>query len=128
MVEQVLVDTNIWIYAVKNKTDIQQALKKKFGIVGIYVPNVVLQELKEISENKKVKGSDRDAAALAIKIIKAKRIPQPKLSGFADSAIIDWAVENKGSVLTNDVELKIKLKELKVKTYCLRQKKLIKDW
>ena len=128
MVEKVLVDTNVLIYAVRNKTDIQQALKKKFGIVGIYVPNVVLQELKEISEDKTVKGSDRNSAALAIKIIKAKKIPQPKLSGFADSAIVDWAIKNKGSVLTNDVGLKIKLKSLKVKVYCLRQKKLIKEW
>lgn len=127
MVEKVLVDTNAWIYAVKNKVDIQVLIKKKFGIAGIYTPNVVLAELEELSKKAK-KGADRAIAKLAVQIIKQKRIPQPKLSGFADTAIADWAVENKGSVLTNDVELKIKLKKLGVKVYCIRQKRLIKEW
>jgi len=127
MVEKVLVDTNVWIYAVKNKADIQQLLKKKFGIVGIYVPNVVCRELEELSKTAE-KGSERQAAALALKIIKQKKIPQPKLTGTADFAIIDWAVKNKGSVLTNDVELKIRLKSLGIRVYQLRQKKLIKEW
>jgi len=127
MVEKILVDTNVWIYAVKNKVDVQQLLKKKFGLIGIYAPNVVLKELKEL-ETKAEKGADKEAARLALKIIKEKKIPQPKLAGFADSAIIEWAVKNKGAVLTNDVELKLRLKKLGVKVYCLRQRKMIREW
>ena len=127
MIQKILVDTNAWIYAVKNKVDIQQAIKKTFGIAGIYVPNVVLDELEELSKKAK-KGSDKHSARLALQIIKHKRLPQPKLTGFADTAIADWAVKNNGSVLTNDIELKIKLKKLKVKAYCLRQKKMIREW
>ncbi|MBD3263379.1 hypothetical protein GF374_03300 [Candidatus Woesearchaeota archaeon] len=125
--EKILVDTNIWIYGVKNSVDIQQLIKKKFGLAGIYTPNVVLKELKQISE-KAEKGTDRKAARVALQIIRDKKIPEPQLSGFADSAITKWAVEEKGSVLTNDFELKNKLKKVKVKVYCLRQGKLIKEW
>lgn len=127
MVEKILVDTNVWIYAAKNKVDVQQLLKKKFGIVGIYAPNVILKELEALNKNAE-KGTDREAAKLALKLIKQKKIPQPKLAGTGDFAIINWAVENKGAVLTNDVELKIRLKALGVKVYYLRQKRLIKEW
>jgi len=125
--QKILVDTNVWIYAVKNKIDIQQLLKKKFGLIGIYVPNIILKELKELSQSAK-KSADRQAAHLAMKIIKQKRLPQPRLEGTGDFAIIDWAVRNKGAVLTNDVELKFRLKELGIKVYCLRQKRMIKEW
>lgn len=121
---QILIDTNVWIYAAKNKIDLIELIKKKFGLVGIYTPNVVIKELEKLQLSAR-KGADKAAAKLALQIIRQRRLPQPKLSEYGDKAIIQWAKAEGAAVLTNDLELRLRLKQAGVKVYCLRQGKLV---
>ena len=51
-----------------------------------------------------------------------------ELHGPVDDSLLDWAHKNQAAVLTNDVELKFKLRELGVKVYNIRQGKYIVEW
>lgn len=124
---EIILDTNALVYAAKNKVDIQQVLKQKFGLIGIYVPNLVIKELKEIAKIAK-KASDREAASVAYQIIKKKRLTELKLYGPTDYAIAEYAVEKKAGVLTNDLKLKWILRDKGVPVYHIKQKKLIEKW
>jgi len=56
---QIILDTNALVYAAKNKLDLVQTLKEKFGLLAIYIPNLVIEELK-ILVNTADKASDRE--------------------------------------------------------------------
>ena len=124
---EIILDTNALIYAARNKIDIQQILKQKFGMLGIYVPNLVIDELKEICKSA-VKAADREAASIAYQIIKKKGLSLLKLHGPTDHAIAEYAAEKKAAVLTNDLALKWILREKGVKVYNIRQNKYIEEW
>lgn len=123
---QIILDTNVLIYAAKNKLDIVEELKRKFGLMGVYVPNLVINELKQLKGSGKK--TDREIADLALAILKQKKLPIVELQGPADEAIVDWAHANQAAVLTNDVELKFKAKELGLKVYHIRQGQFIEEW
>ncbi len=124
---ELIVDTNVLLYTAKYKLDLQKLIRSKFGLISIIVPNVVVYELKNLA-NASEKKSERDAAHLALLIIKHNKLPSIKLSGPADTAIAEWAVKSKASVLTNDLKLRYRLKELGAKVFCLRQKEMIQEW
>ncbi len=124
---EIVLDTNALIYAAKNKVDIQQILKQSFGLTGVYVPNLVMDELKEISKSAR-RASDREAANLAYLIAKKKRLTEIKLYGPTDYAIAEYAAEKNAAVLTNDLRLKWILKERGVTVYHIKQRKLIEKW
>jgi len=124
---KIIIDTNALVYAAKNKLDIQLALKQKFGMLAIYVPDLVLGELKNISLTAS-KASDRSAAGLAYQIVQSKKLTEIKLHGPTDHAIAEWAAENNAAVLTNDLALKWILRAKNVPIYHIRQEKYIEEW
>ncbi|MEK6923267.1 MAG: PIN domain-containing protein [Nanoarchaeota archaeon] len=124
---QIILDTNALVYAAKNKLDLVQTLKEKFGLLAIYIPNLVIEELK-ILANTADKASDRAAASLALKIINQKKIKEIQLSGETDKAIADYAIKHQSGVLTNDLKLKYLLKSGHVKVYVMRQGNHIEEW
>ncbi|MBI2041315.1 MAG: hypothetical protein HYT16_04405 [DPANN group archaeon] len=124
---QIVIDTNILIYGAKNKVDIVEAIKEKFGSIKIFVPNLVSEELKKLKANS-LKKKDREIADLALDILRNKKFSPIMLAGPTDEAIADWAQKNNVAVLTNDVELKFSLREKGVSVYNLRQGKLIEEW
>ena len=76
---QVIWDTNALIYAARNKIDLVEELKRKFGLIGVYVPNLVINELKQIkATGKKV---DRENADLALDILRHKKLPIIEMQG-----------------------------------------------
>ena len=73
-----IVDTNVLVYAVRNKVDLQELLGKK-----PLIPKQVLQEL----ENLKIK-----EAKLALQIIKFKKFKIIDLGcGHTDNLLINYA-------------------------------------
>lgn len=123
---EIVLDTNALVYAAKYKIDIIKAIRQKLGITGVYVPNLVVNELKNLSKNADKK-ADKDAAWLAYQIVMKNKITELELTGKTDEAIMAYAVRHKASVLTNDTLLKFKLKQLGVRAYNIRQKKLVEE-
>ena len=122
-----VIDTNVWVYAVNYKIDIQELLRREFGTPTIYVPDSVTRELKKIKDSGKQ--TDSKSAWIALQIIDTKKLPIIKLGeGHTDTKIAEWAVKNNSSVVTNDLEFRYMLKEYGVKVYCLRQKRLLQRW
>ncbi|MBS3065160.1 MAG: hypothetical protein J4451_01535 [DPANN group archaeon] len=124
---QIILDTNALVYAARNKLDLVQSLKDKFGLLAIYIPNLVIEELK-ILANSADKQADRDAASLALKIIKQKNLIEIQLSGETDQAIANYAIKHKSGVLTNDLKLKYLLRSGGVKVYMMRQGSHVEEW
>ena len=123
---EIVIDTNALVYAAKYKIDIIKAIRERFGLVGIYVPNLVMNELKQMSKSAE-KSSDKDAAWLAYQIAKKQMITEIRLSGVTDEAIMAYALGHKAMVLTNDSILRFRLKQEGVKVYSIRQKKLVEE-
>lgn len=122
-----VIDTNIWIYAAKNKVDLQELLKREFGMPAIYIPNSIITELKKIKDSGKKE--DGQAAWLALQIIENKKLPIIKLGeGHTDNLIAHWALKNNAHVITNDLKFRYMLKEYGLRVYCLRQKRLLQRW
>ena len=123
---QIILDTNVLVYAARNKIDLVEELKRKFGLIGVYVPNLVVNELKQIkATGKKV---DRETAGLALDILHHKRLPIIEMQGVTDDEIAKWAEKNKAAVVTNDVELKFILRGLGVHVFHIRQGKFVEEW
>lgn len=124
---QILIDTNVLLYAVKNKLDLKEAIHDKFGLAEIFVPSPVMEELKKLKRSA-VKKSLRENADLACEIIRHSKFQELKLPGQADQVILNYACRTKASVLTNDLELRYRLKEYSVPVFCIRQGKYIVEW
>ena len=123
---QIVIDTNSLIYAAKEKIDVITELKK-IGFTKIIVPNEVLKELEFIQNDKKQKGADKNAAKLAIQIIKFSKVDTIYLGkGHPDDKILEFAVAKNFSVLTNDKILKKRLKAESVQIFPI-SKKLIRN-
>jgi len=125
---KIIIDTNALLYAAKNKLDIFNSLRKKYGPTSIVLLESVERELKKLTI-KAEKASDRQAASLAIRLIQ-KHIPFPtvaprKAIENVDSTLLELAKDNGWAILTNDLELRNKAKRQGIKTFVIRQKKLI---
>ncbi len=123
---KIILDTNVLIYGAKKGIDLREAIKNlDIPKPRIIIPDVVISELEKLKETAK-KGSDKEAAKLALSIIEKSRLKIQKMGeGHVDYLIGSWAQKNGASVVTNDASFTIKLKELGVPTYSLRQKKYL---
>jgi len=123
---KIILDTNILVYAAKQKIDLIDQIRKKFGQTAeIIVPNLVVKELEKLSEEAK-RGADKHAAKLAIQIVKFSKVKNIKLEGNTDRAIVQWAKKNKAAVATHDRELKKTLRDIGLTVFQLRQGKALK--
>ncbi len=123
---EIVLDTNALVYAAKYKIDIIKAIREKFGLIGVYVPNLVMNELKQMSKSSE-KSADREFAWLAYQIAKKQMLTEIRLSGATDEAIMAYALGHTAMVLTNDSILRFKLKQAGIKVYSIRQKKLVAE-
>jgi rRNA-processing protein FCF1 len=122
---QILVDTNVLIYAAKNGFDLFNELKK-FGASKILIPIKVITELEQLAKGS-AKGSDKKSAKLAIQIINYSDVIKIEIGdGHTDNSIISYSKTNKNLVITNDSELKKRLTANKITVLSLsRNKKII---
>ncbi|MFA5019862.1 MAG: PIN domain-containing protein [Candidatus Pacearchaeota archaeon] len=109
--EQIILDTNFLIIAVKNKIDLFESLKEKYGVFEVLIPDLVIQELEKI-KNSKQKLTDRQAAEIVLEVISKNKVKIINLEKKeADSGIVCY-IKNKKDiyVATLDRELKNKIK------------------
>lgn len=96
-----IIDTNALIYSVKQKVNLERFLKDE-----IVIPTSVIKELKKLS-------TEDSWANLAIKL--TERFKKFNSTKYGDEGIIEAALKTGGYVITNDTELREKLKNLGIR-------------
>ncbi|CAB49387.1 PIN domain-containing protein [Pyrococcus abyssi] len=104
-------------------SEFERILDVKYQVA---IPNVVLEEIKTIIREGKVKGKDLMAAKIALKI--AERFPKIYVGEFlskpTDELLYEYAIANDNVIIcTNDRKLRKRLREAGVPVIFLRQKK-----
>ncbi|MEK6935452.1 MAG: PIN domain-containing protein [Nanoarchaeota archaeon] len=124
---KIILDTNFIIYCAKNKLDyvegIGDLLNEGFELV---VPSQVVNELKQLKNDKwkKVSGKDKTAIDLALQLLKVNNVKEVEIKGNSvDEGMINLANENKKNIVcTFDREMRKKLPRVILLN---RKKKLI---
>ncbi|AMM54472.1 PIN domain-containing protein [Pyrococcus kukulkanii] len=123
----VLPDTNFLFipgqFGVDIISEFDRILDVKYQVA---IPNVVLEELKTIIKEGKVRGKDLMAARMALKL--AERFPVVYIGEFmsktTDELLYEYAIANDNVIVcTNDKKLRKRLREAGVPVIFLRQKK-----
>jgi len=107
-------DTNALLWQFASKVDIEMELNRLLGGYEIVIPSSVLAELDHVS--------DRYAKA-AIKFTERYRVVPTELKG--DDSIVELAKSLQAMVLTNDKELRHRLKEQGTTVIFMRQGKYL---
>ena len=116
---KVLLDTNFLLMPNQFGVDIYAYLK----FYEIFTLSSCVSELKQLSRKK---NKDALAAKIALKLIEQNKVEIMSLEEKnTDKAILDYAVEKKCAVGTNDKELIKALKKQSIKIIRLRQSKYL---
>lgn len=107
----VILDTNALLAQFQFKIDLASELGRLLGSFEIFIPNSVLDELNNIKD-KYIKAAKKMAEKYEVVYSEKK----------GDEAILDLAEKMKAVVVTNDQELRKRLKKLGLKVIYLRQK------
>jgi rRNA-processing protein FCF1 len=100
--------------------DLERELTRIIGSYNIIVPSGIIKELELLSI--KGKGEKRAKAKAGLKLIKNYDI-FPVLEKFGDDSVIFTAKKTNGVVVTNDKELRKRLKLQSIPVIFLRAKK-----
>jgi len=120
--KKIILDTNFLMSLVKFKVGLEEIEEIVGEPYQLFTLDMVVGELKKISESK---GRDAGNAKFALELIKINKINILNSSKTnTDKAIIDLA-DKSTIVATNDIELRKKLKKLEIKTIYLRAKKYL---
>ena len=111
-----IVDTNVIVYSAVRKIDLTAAIRAMHVHYEPVLLDCILDEIKHIRI-----GETERKIALEI----AGRFHLHDSNGFGDDCIIKYAAEKKAAVLSNDLALKRILKAAGIRTYSLRQGKMI---
>ena len=118
---KVLLDTNFLLLPNQFGVDIFRYLE----YYDIFTLSSCLDELKKIGRGK---GKDGRAAKVALKLIEQNKMKVIKSSEkTTDRAILQYAIDEKCTVATNDKELIKALKNRGIKIIRLRQKKYLAE-
>ncbi len=100
--------------------DLEKELTRLLGSFQLVVPTSIIKELEFLSKN--AKGSKKTKAKASLKLIKKfNTINSNEKRG--DDSILYVAKKTNGIVVTNDKELKNRLKEIAISVIFLRAKK-----
>lgn len=114
---KVIIDTNGLMIPVQFKVDIFTELQR-LGYNEFMVPQAVVNELDKLA--RKSRGADKTAAKVAISL--ARRCEIIDETGVADDVIVKLASGLGIAVLTNDIELRGRLRRKGVTVIQLRQR------
>jgi len=107
--QTVVLDTNALLMPFEMRLNIDLAVSSLLGDVRMVVPGPMVGELKNL-DNKHVKA--------ALMLARKYEIVQTDMSG--DDAVVDVAIRMNAYVLTNDRELKRRLRSLRIPLIYLR--------
>ena len=118
----IILDTNFLLIPSQFRVDIFSEISRLIPNPEIFILDKTIDELNEIIKSKQ-KPIDRQAAKLALQLIKAKHIKIIKTEqGNVDKLL---AAKKDYIIATQDKNLKKKLKKRKIKTIILKQKKYL---
>jgi rRNA-processing protein FCF1 len=107
----VILDTNVLLMHMEYRINLEDELTRLLGAYEILIPSAVIWELRGISN---------EYSKLALKFIEKYRIIDSVKKG--DEAILSLALHLNAVVVTNDRELRAKLKEHDLKVIYIRQR------
>ena len=129
--KRVLLDTNFLIDLGRFGVSIDEIDRIVNERYELTVLRAVLNELKSIAGTQQEESKFAKTALMVLDLRGAKIVETERNEGGVDQKILEFASNEKENVLvaTNDVELRKRLKNLGVRTICLRGKKhLILDY
>lgn len=106
-------DTNFILIPEKFRVDVFKEIEEKFPHTKLATVQQVITELKRMKKT------------LALEMIEKFGVRVVGGKGNADSALLNAAVQEKGAVCTNDIELKKRCIEKKIPVVFLRNKKTL---
>jgi rRNA-processing protein FCF1 len=119
---KVLLDTSFMIAVMESKIDLNSELKK-FGNPELIVLDLVVNELKKLSEGR---GKDSKNAKLALQFLGRKMVDVLKAGeGNTDRKLTEYAQKRGMAVCTIDKKLKASLLKKKLKAITIRQKRYL---
>lgn len=124
--KQILLDTNFLLLPYQFKVDIFTEFERICNFnYKLYVLDKSIDELRSIIE--KQKGKHREAAKVALQLLKLKKIKiiKTNLSKKTDDIILDYALKERLLVATQDKDLKSRLINHGIQVIILRQKKTL---
>ena len=105
--QKILLDTNFIITCVKQKIDFVSELEDLFGIYELIVPIEIIGEIKKIARDKRQKLKDRQAAELALEVLKPNCIKPVSLNEKnVDKGIVNFASKHDIIVASLDKNLR----------------------
>ena len=119
-VTPVFLDTNAIFTIFEFSLDVESEIAGLLGSFTIYIPLAVVHEIEIILE--KGKGKQRILAKPALQFIKRYSVWDHPKYDTADDALLYEAEKNNAVVVTNDSELRDRLKERKIPRVFLRGK------
>lgn len=113
-------DSNALMMLFEFSINLDEELSRLLGIYKIIIPSVVMEELKELSE--KGKGHKRKISKPALRLAKRYFIYNFDTDKNSDDALLELAEKLSAFIITNDKELRRRLKNKSLKTIYLRNK------
>jgi rRNA-processing protein FCF1 len=117
----VLLDTNAILMLFEFSINLEDELRRLIGVYKILIPDVVFNELQFLSE--KGKGIKKRHANASLQLIKKYELIKIDSKKNTDDAIVSLTTNNNFVVVTNDKELRKRLKKNSVPVIFLRAKK-----
>src|SRR4030042_6836641 len=114
----VILDSSAIMMLFEFSIDLEKELTQLLDSHDIVIPKTVVNELKLLSKKEQT-GKKKMKAKASIKFIEKYEVVDVK-SENADDSIVELAKETNGVVVTNDKELRKRLKERSVPTIFLR--------
>ena len=116
----VILDTSALLSFFEFSVDWEKELSRLLDGYCIVVPSQVIKELKVLSQQ--TASERKRKAAACVKLAKRYKTVDTK-AGNADDAVIEAAKQTQGVVVTNDTELRKRLKQDSIPVIYLRGKK-----
>jgi rRNA-processing protein FCF1 len=116
----VILDSNAIMMLFEFSLDLERELTRLLGSYHIVVPTSVIQELELLSKH--AKGNKKTKAQASLQLIQKYDIQKSDKQNV-DESIVTLAKQTNGIVVTNDKELKNRLKEHSLSVIFLRAKK-----
>ncbi len=121
--KEVVIDTNFFMVPFQFNVDIITELENKLPSYTLTTPSFVINELKGLKNNNKVKV--RLNANLALKLANSSKVEIKDISLLENETVDDALLRVSEVLATNDIELKNRAKDKGITVVYLRQKKYI---
>jgi uncharacterized protein len=119
----ILCDTSFLMVLVTKPVKLLDNIVMQYGKINFLIPDLVIEELKNLVTNSSYKSSV--SAKTVLKITKKFEIITTKKMSYTDDSILDYAINYKCAVATMDKNLIQRLLSSKVLVFSLRNNKLL---